>query len=347
MVLHPFRDARGEGFPQKVGPVVEHQFLQAHQPDHALDVHDLVARDMELFDDLRLQVLRRARADLQAHDLPPAAALERGLEFAHEVLGLFLHLQIAVAQDAEGAGPGQFVAREQRPHVQQQKLLQRQEPRAAIGRGQAHETVDLAGDRQQRLQRPPVPRAPHLQRQRETFVRDEGKRVRRVDGQRRQDREDAGEELLLEVFLVGGLQRRARHHRDPLAFQVLPQRHPRGLLMLHQAPGIGVDQLQLLRRRATVIGGSGVPLQRQFPEARHAHGVEFVEVARADRHEAHPLQKRHAGVLGLLQHAPVEGEPAQFPVEEPPRATGLRIGKDGRLGQRSVQEIGETHGMLP
>jgi hypothetical protein len=62
--------------------------------------------------------------------------------------------------------PVKLVAREQRADVQQQQLLQRQEPRLAIGGGQAHEAVDLAGDRQQRLQLPPVLRAPHLQRQR-------------------------------------------------------------------------------------------------------------------------------------------------------------------------------------
>jgi hypothetical protein len=89
---------------------------------------------------------------------------------------------------------------------------------------------------------------------------------------------------------------------------------------------------------------AGVPLLRQFPQARHADGVELVEVARADRHEAHPLQKRHAGVLGLLQHAPVEGEPAELAVEEPVRATGLRLGQDGRLGQRAFRKSAKLMG---
>ena len=200
MVLHPLGHARREGLPQKVRPVVEHQFLEAHQPDHALDVDDLVTRDMQLFDDLGLEVLRRARADLKAHDLAPAAPLERRLELAHEVLGLFLKFEVTVAQKPERAGPGQLIAREKRADIQQQKLFERQEPRLAIRGGQAHETVDLAGDRQQRLQFAPVARAAHLKRKRKPLVRNERKGMRRVDGQRRQHREDSGKKLLFEVL---------------------------------------------------------------------------------------------------------------------------------------------------
>jgi hypothetical protein len=47
MVLHPFGHARGEGGPQQVGPVVEHQFLHIGQPIMPF-LDDLVARDMEL-----------------------------------------------------------------------------------------------------------------------------------------------------------------------------------------------------------------------------------------------------------------------------------------------------------
>ena len=44
---------------------------------------------------------------------PAAAALERGAVEADEILGLFLDLDVAVADDPEGAAAEQFVAREQ------------------------------------------------------------------------------------------------------------------------------------------------------------------------------------------------------------------------------------------
>ncbi len=51
---------------------------------------------------------------------------------------------------------------------------------------------------------------------------------------------------------------------------------------------------------------------RQTTHVRIADPVEFVEVVREDPHEAHALDQWHLGVLGLLQHACVEGEPAEF-----------------------------------
>ena len=49
------------------------------------------------------QPLRRPGRYLQPHHLAPAAAFQRHLEFAHQILGLVLDLKIAVAQHAEAA----------------------------------------------------------------------------------------------------------------------------------------------------------------------------------------------------------------------------------------------------
>ncbi len=50
-------------------------------------------------------------------------------------------------------------------------------------------------------------------------------------------------------------------------------------------------------------------------EAGDADHEEFVEIGAGDRQEAQPLQQRMGAVAGLLQHAAVEREPAQLPVE--------------------------------
>ena len=148
MVLHPFGHPRREAGPKQVGPIIHHQFLEPDKADHPLDLDHFGILDVQLVHDLGLEVGRRARADLKPHHLAPAAALERGFEFAHQVFGLFLDLQIAVAQHAEQAGPRQFVARKQRPDMQAQQVFERQEPHLPLGGGQADEAVDLAGNGQ-------------------------------------------------------------------------------------------------------------------------------------------------------------------------------------------------------
>ena len=56
-----------------------------------------------------------------------APALQRGFEQADQILGLFLDLDVAVAQDAEGALAGDGEAREQPVEEQADRGLEREE----------------------------------------------------------------------------------------------------------------------------------------------------------------------------------------------------------------------------
>ena len=85
--------------------------------------------------------------------------------------------------------------------------------------------------------------------------------------------------------------------------------------------------------------GVALPGPRQRPQARDAHGVELVEVGGRDRQEPQPLQQRHARVLRLLQHAPVEAEPGQLAVEEA-RGPGHVGGRGHRGGKGGLEEVG-------
>ena len=59
------------------------------------------------------QLGRHRRLDLEPDHRAAAAALERGLEQPHQILGLFLDLDVAVADDAERALPLHRVAGKQ------------------------------------------------------------------------------------------------------------------------------------------------------------------------------------------------------------------------------------------
>ncbi len=145
------------------------------------------------------------------------------------------------------------IAGEQHPQMQEQQVLQRQKPMLARLAGQGHEPRDLLRDRQQRLQRAAVRQPLQLQRQGKARVRDERERMRRVDRQGRQHRKDVVQKMRFQMLQVARGQLGARHDADALAFHVLAQAVECGLLRLHQAPGIRVDQRQLFRRAAPVL----------------------------------------------------------------------------------------------
>ena len=60
-------------------------------------------------------------------------------------------------------------------------------------------------------------------------------------------------------------------------------------------------------------------------DARHAHLEELIQVRADDAEELHPLQQRVLRVERLLQHAVIELQPAQFPIDEMSRAESQRF----------------------
>ncbi len=220
--------------------------------------------------------------------------------------------------------------------------------RAALG-GQPDEPVDLLRHRQQRVAADAVGAALDLQGQTESGVGDEGKRMRRVDGQRRQHRKDVRTESSRPETLrsVGG-QRVPVEDEHLLAFQRRAHLGKGALLGQHQQARILVDQRKLFVRRAPVDRRGGVARAVQFAQAGDAHGIEFVEVGGRDRQEPHPLQQRHARVRGLVQHPPVEGDPRQFAVEEPARGRRVEpVGRVDRRGERAVEKVRGGHECVP
>ena len=200
-------------------------------------------------------------------------------------------------------------------------LLQHDEAdRAAWLAGrQADEALDLAGQRDQRAHDLAVMVRDQQQRHHQPHIGDEGKRMRRIDGERRQHREDALHEESVEPFAIGHAQRVHLGHDQPgmgeLALHLVP-----GVLLVGDEPaGADVHVGQLLRGRLPVGRDGRHARLRLADEAGDADGIEFVEVRPADRDEAQPLQQRVVAVLRLLDDAMVEIEPGQFAVDEPRR----------------------------
>ena len=243
---------------------------------------------------------------------PPA--LQRRFEQPHEILGLLLDFDVAVAQDAEHALADHREAGEEVIEIEPDHLLERQEAHRLAG--QPDEAVERAGNEQQRLHPVAVAGPAQLQRQAQAEIGDEGKGMRRIDGERRQHREDLAHEALFEPGAVFGPQLLGPDHRDARLAHLLAQHAPRHLLVAHQLAGALVDRRELLRRGQAVLAGRRDAGEHLALEAGHPDHEELVQIVRRDRQEAQPLEQRMAGTVGLLEHALVEGKPAQLAIDE-------------------------------
>ena len=72
---------------------------------------------------------------------------------------------------------------------------------------------------------------------------------------------------------------------------------------------------QELGRRPAIGAGPVHARALLTQQRRHAHHEKFVEVRRDYRQELHPLEQRMRRILGLREHAPVEFNPAQLPID--------------------------------
>jgi hypothetical protein len=290
---------------------------------HAVDLEDsAVVGDAERALHEALQFERHRRFDVEPDHRAAAAALERGLEQPHQVFGLFEDFHFGVADDAEGADALHRIAGKQLADEKAGGTLERDQPHlpALAGRRQPNETLDAVRHADEGVHRLAVLGARQLQGDGEAEIGNERERMRRVDRERGQQRENVAEKIIFEPgFLrlgdVWGVDQRdaglgeRRAQLAPLRLLVLGQdRHRLG--DAHQLLGGG-------QALGTLLGDAGAHL---CAKAGNAHHEELVEVVGGDRQELEPFQERMAAIGGFLQHAAVEIKPRQLAVDEPVRA---------------------------
>ncbi len=278
-----------------------------------------------------------ARADagreLEPHGRAEPPAQELLLHRLEQVLGVvLLDLHVLVARDAEQVVLAHLHAREEVVEVLGDDLLDGHERRRPAVRGgglrrrRARAPARVHGDepRQQRRHLDPGEvllargRVGHDDRQVERQPRDVRERVRRVDGERREHREDLLAEELVQALLLARLELVPVDERDAL-------RGERGLHVVgeharvprHEVVRALADRVEHLAGRQARRRGDRDARRHAALEARDAHHEELVQVGREDREEPDALQERLARVLRELEHALVECEPAQLAVGEP------------------------------
>ncbi len=156
--------------------------------------------------------------------------------------------------------------------------------------------------------------------------------MRGIDGERGEQREDLAQEVILEPgpLLLGHVRPVDQH--DAFLGQHVPQLSPTLLLVARQnGDGLG-DARELLGRgqaiRRLERGDADLELAAQTGDPHHE---EFVEIVGGNGQEAHTLQQGMRFVRRLFEHAAIEVEPRELPIDEALRAL-REVGRAERIG---------------
>ena len=166
---------------------------------------------------------------------------------------------------------------------------------AGLGFGKWHEALDLVRHADERVHRLAVACARELQRDREAEIGNERERMRRIDRERRQHREDVVQKVISRARHCSCL----RHlcgfdEHDALPGQFLAQFAPARLLVARQHRHHFADARELfggVRPSGLEVGDARAHLAL---EAGDAHHEEFVEIVGGDRQKAQPFEQRMA-----------------------------------------------------
>ena len=231
---------------------------------------------------------------------------------------LLVQFDLRVAQDAKQRGVDQFHAGKQLVGAVPDQILQAQEP-ALAGR---HVGLERNPGRQH---------GRNLHPDRDVFVgvgvaedetpvgreiRHEGKGMRRVHSERGQRRGDVAVEKA-RCFIPLRLGQFASHSARmmPWPGQQGDQIAIAARLFLQLAENRLADlRKPVAGAAARTTGSSSLSNLRHAAQQSDALHVELIEVRREDREKLEPFEQRRALVQRLVQHAPVEVEPAQIPV---------------------------------
>jgi hypothetical protein len=251
----------------------------------------------------------------------------------HQILGLFLDLDVAVANDAETALTHHLEAGEQQRAGRDNDLLLGDETlRAGAVVWELDEALGPIGKADQRAHQPSVLEVREFERQGEAEVRNERKRMRGIDGEWGQHRKHLREEIFLQPVAIALRQFGDIDDDDAGRRQFETQVAPAILLRGDEFRDPRADAFELLGRRDAIVrrfDHAGMNLPDQAGDPDHE---EFVEIVGGDREEAQPFQQGVAEIGGFFQNATVELEPGQFAIDKPFRRSHDAARR--RLGHR-------------
>ena len=324
VIADSFGIARRIGYEFKIRAVEARELRHLVERQHPIDLeHDVVAGAERALHEA-LQFRRHIRFDVKPDHRSAAAAFERRLEQPHQILGFFENFQFRVADDTKRADAFHHIAGKQFVDEKAGRAFDRDQPHLAIAGvlRQPHEPLDAVGHADERVHRSAVLGAGKLQRDREAEIGNERERVRRIDRERREQREDVREEIIFKPSPLRLGDVGAVDEDDAGLAERRAQLEPLFLLIAHQEHDRFGNAHQLLGRRQTLGTFSGDAGAHLRPQTGHPHHEEFVEVVGRDRQEPQPLKQRVLAVGGFLENATIEIEPRQLPVDEPFRAGG-------------------------
>ena len=320
MFADAFRKTRRIGREFQVGAIDIDQRRQRREPDETADLRDDRLMPLNIGVEHCGQFGRHVGLEFEQNHPPAPAAADRGAEQPHQILGLFLDFDVAVADDAEHADRAARIARENQVGEQFDQIFDRHEARRLAR--YRHQSRQRSGDHHQFANRVARRLALEIEDHAKAAVGDEGKGVRGIKHLRRQDREYLFAEILTQRGTQPLALRPGAVNDDPLFGEQTVQLLPLALLFVDEPVHLGLDLGELLPRRAAVGRRIVDPLKLLPLQAGDADHEEFVEIAPRNRQEAQPLEQGMRRIARLLHHPPVEGEPRQFAVE---KAVGVRL----------------------
>ncbi len=335
---------RGPGLVAQLRPAARRvgHVAEVGEVDQPVDVVDLAVFEPQRVDQLGAQLRVHPGGDLEPHDLAEAAPAQLVLHRLQQVVGLVGDREVGVAGDPEVAVVDHLGAGEERVEVGRDRLLQRDEDLVSLADPQeAAEQLLRHLDPGDDLGAAVGIAQQHAEAERE--VGDVGEGTAEADDQRGQGREyllvEAGVDFA-PLALARALQ---RDDADPFLLEGRPQ----GAVEAAVQAGVELQHARLdrvdLLARGEVVGAArvdpGVELVEQPGDPDHE---ELVQVGGIDRAEAEPLQQRHCGVLGQLEHALVEVEPGELAVEVEGGIVDRPIVLPRRCGPRRRQAAREA-----
>jgi hypothetical protein len=151
----------------------------------------------------------------------------------------------------------------------------------------------------------------------EALVEDARERVRRIEADRREHRQQLLEEVVADPLTLSPAPLLAPREYDALAHQ-RRQHHlvQEAILVRHHRARLGTHRVEHLGGPAAIGTRFRQPELDLLLEPSDANLEELVEVRGDDGDEAQPLEQRHRVVGRLRQHAALEREDAELAVEK-------------------------------